>query len=202
MHLLLQEWYWQEREMLAGEHFLHLHKERLFHSVAQGQRVPSVSGMQAEAGFCTGWFSLRSMNISFTYLCSLFHWLCRKSNARTIISGGFFFFFNEVVSFCSTCLNGKSANNLNGWRRVRRSITPYCSSSITCNTSDRFLQSMPREMAKKKLLQHKRQQNLLDFCSNHWLCPHNSCVTTPASHFGQSSVIVCQCFMLLHWRKQ
>lgn len=48
---------------------------------------------------------------------------------------------------------------------------------------------------KKKLLQHKRQQNLLDFCSSHWLCPHNSCVTMPANHFGQSSVIVSQ----VHW---
>lgn len=48
----------------------------------------------------------------------------------------------------------------------------------------------------KKLLPHKTQQNLLDFSSNQWLCPHNNCVATPATHFGQSSVIVCQCFEL------
>lgn len=63
------------------------------------------------------------------------------------------------------------------------------SGSIICNTSDRFL---PREMGKKKskLLEHKRQENLLDFRSSHCLCPQNSCAITPAQHFEQSSVTV------------
>lgn len=50
------------------------------------------------------------------------------------------------------------------------------------------------ERWQKKLLQQKRKQNALDFCSSHWLCPHNNCVTAPANHFGQSSDILSVCW--------
>lgn len=106
----------------------------------------------------------------------------------------FFNFFSKNQSFCfySTYLMGTSANNSSSWRCIKRSITPCLSSSIACNTSYRFLQSVPRLMAKSFF---NRRKNKI-----HWIpVLTRSCVSTPANFFRWFSVIACQCFELLNW---
>lgn len=100
-----------------------------------------------------------------------------------------FFYKKKLFWFYSTCLNGRSANNLGSWRCVKRSITPSVAVLFVIQVTDFCLERWQKKK-KKRLLEHKRQENLLDFCSSHCLCPQNSCATTPAQHFGWSSVIV------------
>lgn len=102
--------------------------------------------------------------------------------------------FSKNQSFCfhSTCLKGTSANNSGSWRYIKRSITPCLSSSIACNTSDKFVQSVPRSMAKS--YSNRRKTKI------HWIFVlTRSRVSTPANFFGWFSLIAYQYFELLQW---
>lgn len=113
----------QGRKVLAKEHFWHLDKDRHFQSVTQGLEVP-------EWPRCPGrGRAAPQMILSQQCQSIFFHSFVVYSTGfveKTTLEHNYLghFFSKKLFCFYSTCLNGKSANNLGSWRCVKRSVTP------------------------------------------------------------------------------
>lgn len=109
--------------------------ERHFQTVAWGQKASSVLGFQESP--------VSSLSAAWMYL---FHSFAACSSGYTgkamlgmIISGEVFvYFLNKKKLFCfySTCLNGRTTNNLGSWRCVKRSITPSVAALFVIQVTD------------------------------------------------------------------
>lgn len=119
-----------------------------------------------------------------------------------IISGeAFCLFFCKNKLFCSysTCLNGRSANNLGSWRRVKRSITPSVAALFVIQVTDFCQERWQRKQKKASRTQYRGKSAKFSF-------QPLTVSTEQSCHHSRSALwmVLCDCqwFGHLHWGKQ